>query len=215
LACATRNTSPHSMLLFDDPIQSMDDEHTEAFKKVIIKNLLERDFQVILLTHMDNFADDVEKLYRGKYQPSLFKLQAYCQSGPDVVSKGPQIQGLLSEVRKNMDSLNEGFRKQAVQALRQFVERFVKDFFTAETGTSVSKRFEDKNWADLKPLLRQCKKFDSNDESLLEDTHKFTSQFLHTDGTIPAKIASSAQIRPHFTEMDNLLTNYKGIFGIK
>jgi hypothetical protein len=54
-----------------------------------------------------------------------------------------------------------------------------------------------------------------NHESLLEDTHKFTSQFLHTDGTIPAKIASSAQIRPHYTEMDNLLTKYKVIFGIK
>jgi hypothetical protein len=132
LACATRNTSPHSMLLFDDPIQSMDDEHTEAFKKVIIRNLLERGFQVILLTHMDNFADEVEKLYRGKHQPSLFKLQAYTQSGPVVVSTGPQIRGLLSEVRKNMDSLNEGFRKQAIQDLRQFVERFVKDFFIAE-----------------------------------------------------------------------------------
>jgi DNA repair exonuclease SbcCD ATPase subunit len=215
LACATRNTSPHSMLLFDDPIQSMDDEHTEAFKKVIIKNLLERGFQVILLTHMDNFADDVEKLYRGKHQPSLFKLQAYSQSGPVVVSTGPQIQGLLSEVRRNKDALNEGFRKQAVQALRQFVEQFVKDFFIAETGNSVSKRFEDKNWSDLKPLLRQCKKFDSNDESLLEDTHKFTSPFLHTDGTIPAKIASSAQIGPHYTEMDNLLTKYKAVFGIK
>ncbi len=215
LACATRSASPHSLLLFDDPIQSMDDEHTEAFKKVVIKNLLERRFQVILLTHMDNFADDVEKLYRGKYQPCLFKLQAYSQSGPDVVSKGPQIQALLSEVRKNMDSLNEGFRKQAVQALRQFVERFVKDFFTAETGTSVSKRFEDKNWADLKPLLRQCKQFDSNDESLLEDTHKFTSQHLHTDETIPAKVPSSAQIRPHYTEMDNLLSKYKNVFGIK
>ena len=120
------------MLLFDDPIQSMDDEHTEAFKKVIIRNLLERGFQVILLTHMDNFADEVEKLYRGKHQPSLFKLQAYTQSGPVVVSTGPQIRGLLSEVRKNMDSLNEGFRKQAIQDLRQFVERFVKDIFIAE-----------------------------------------------------------------------------------
>lgn len=59
LACATRNASPHSMLLFDDPIQSMDGEHTEAFKKVVIKKLLERGFQVVLLTHMDNFADDV------------------------------------------------------------------------------------------------------------------------------------------------------------
>jgi hypothetical protein len=215
LACATRIASPHSMLLFDDPIQSMDDEHAEAFKKVIVKDLLDRGFQVILLTHMDNFADEVEKLYRGKYKPSLFKLQAYSQSGPVVVSSGPEIQGLLAEIRRNKDSLNEGFRKQAVQALRQFVERFVKDLYIAEAGGSLSKRFENKNWSELKPLLRQCKKFDSNDEALLEDTHNFTCQFLHTDGTIPAKIASSAQIQPHFTEMDTLFKKYKDVFKIK
>jgi len=114
-----------------------------------------------------------------------------------------------------MDSLNDGFRKQAIQALRQFVERFVKDLFIAETGSSVSKRFENENWGDLKPLLRQCKHFDPVDEAKLEDTHSFTSQFVHTDGTIPAKIASSAQIRPHYTEMDALLTKYKAVFKIK
>jgi len=64
------------MLLFDDRIQSMDDEHTEAFKKVIIRELLERGFQAILLTHMDNSADDIEKLFRGEQRPGLFKLQA-------------------------------------------------------------------------------------------------------------------------------------------
>jgi hypothetical protein len=114
-----------------------------------------------------------------------------------------------------MDSPNEGFRKQTIPALRQFVERFVKDFYIAETGNSVSKRFEDKNWTDLKPLLRQCTKFDSNDEPLLEDTHKFTSQFVHTDGTIRAKVPSPAQIRPHYTEMNNLISKYKAVFGIK
>jgi DNA repair exonuclease SbcCD ATPase subunit len=215
LACATRPASPHAMLLFDDPIQSMDDEHIEAFKKIVIKNLLDRDFQVVVLTHMDVFADDIEKLYRSDQKPSLFKLQAYAKSGPTVLWSGPQIQGLLQEVRKNMDSTNEGYRKQAIQALRQFVERFVKDLFIAETGTPVSKRFEDKNWGDLKPLLRQCNKFDPADEAKFEDTHSFTSQFLHTDGTIPSKIASSAQIRPHYTEMDNLFTKYKAVFGIK
>jgi len=214
LACATRDSSPHSMLLFDDPIQSMDDEHTEAFKKVVIKKLLERGFQVVLLTHMDNFADEIEKLYRTTYRPSCFKMEPYSQSGPVLVPTGSHIQSLLTEVRKNMDSPNDGYRKQAVQALRQFVERFVKDFFVAETGNSVSKRFEDKNWSDLKPLLRQCTKFDSNDESLLEDTHGFTSQHLHTDGTIPAKVPSSALIRPHYAEMDNFLTKYKDVFGI-
>ena len=50
--------------------------------------------------------------------------------------------------------MSEDFRKQAVHALCQFVERFVKDFFVTETGNSVSKRLEDKNWSDLKPFLR-------------------------------------------------------------
>jgi energy-coupling factor transporter ATP-binding protein EcfA2 len=215
LACATRTASPHTMLLFDDPVQSMDDEHLEAFKKIVIKNLLDSGFQVIMLTHMDTFADDIEKLYRTTHNPNLFKLQSYSQSGPTVQYTGPQIQGLLQEAKKNMDSVNDGFRKQAIQALRQFVERFVKDLFIAETGTSVSKRFENKNWGELKPLLRQCKTFDAADESKLEDTHSFTSQFIHTDGTIPAKIASSAQIRPHYSEMDGLFTKYKSVFGIK
>jgi hypothetical protein len=38
------------------PIQSMDDEHTETFKLVMLKELLDRDFQVILLTHMDTLG---------------------------------------------------------------------------------------------------------------------------------------------------------------
>lgn len=193
----------------------MDDEHTEAFKKVVIKKLLGQGLQVVLLTHMDNFADDVEKLYRTACHPSCFKMESYSQSGPIVVPSGPHIQSLLTDVRKNMDSPNAGYRTQSLLALRQFVERFVKDFYVAETGNSVSKRFEDKNWSDLKPLLWQCTKFDSNDESLLEDSHKFTSQHIHTDGTIPAKVPSPAQIRPHYTEANTLFTKYKGIFDIK
>ena len=137
LACATRSASPHTMLLFDDPVQSMDDEHMEAFKKIVIKNLLDSGFQVIVLTHMDTFADDIEKLYRTTHNPSLFKLQSYSQSGPTVQYACKLIQGLLQEVKKNMDSPNDGFRKQAIQSLLQFVERLSKILFIAETGTSI------------------------------------------------------------------------------
>jgi DNA repair exonuclease SbcCD ATPase subunit len=169
LACATRGASPHRMLLFDDPIQSMDDEHTESFKKTIVKDLLDRGLQVIVLTHMDNFAEDMEKLYRSAVDTVLYRMHSYSRSGPSVIWKGPEIRSLLEEVRRNKDSENEGFRKQAVQALRQFVERFVKDLYTAETGKAVSKRFRDKNWTELKNLLRQVKQFDPKDEARLED----------------------------------------------
>lgn len=214
LACATRSASPHKLIFFDDPVQSMDDEHVEAFKKDLIKTLLDRGFQVILLTHMDNFADDIEKLYRGRANTALYKMEGYAVAGPTVTWKGPEIGRTLQQIRKNKDSVTEGFRKQAVQELRQFVERFVKDLFVAETGKSVSKRFEDKNWNELKDLLRQCKSFDPKDEPRLEDTHSFTSKFLHTDGSLPSKVPSSAQINPHYNDMDDLLSKYKKKLGL-
>ena len=64
-------------------------------------------------------------------------------------------------------------------------------------------------------MLRQVKQFDPKDEARLEDTHGFTSQFLHTDGSIPARIPSSALISPHFSDMEKLFDKYKSALGIK
>ncbi len=101
LACATRTGSPHRMLLFDDPIQSMDDEHTEAFKLEVLRKLLDEGFQVVLLTHIDNFAEGVEKLYRSSAEAALYRMQRYEESGPVIEFKGPELRRLLEEVRKN------------------------------------------------------------------------------------------------------------------
>lgn len=214
LATCTRTGSPFHFVLFDDPIQSMDDEHTEAFKMQVMSRLLTQDCQVILLTHMDKFADAVETLHR-KHGPVIYRFEEYTQSGPIVAWKGPEIQKLLNEVRKNKDATNEGFRKQSVQALRQFVETFVKDFHTADTGNPISKKYEDKSWSELRGLLRHCKAFDSSDEALLQNTHDFTSPYLHTDGTLPSKVPPAGHINPHFDAMKNLLDKYKTILGIK
>jgi hypothetical protein len=80
--------------------------------------------------------------------------------------------------------------------LRKFVERFAKDFYTAETGKSVSKTYEDTSWSELRKLLRQCTKFELADEPVLEDTHTFTSKHLHTGASAPAKVPSSAHLNP-------------------
>lgn len=214
LATCTRKTSPFKCILFDDPIQSMDDEHTEAFRKQVVSKLLAEGFQVILLTHMDNIADSIGSLYRN-HDPAIYRMEEYTQSGPSVVWKGPEIQKILNEIRKNKDAANEGYRKQAVQALRQFVERFAKDLFTAETGQPISKQYEDKSWADLRNLLRQCKSFVPSDEAILEDTHKFTSSYLHTDESLPQKVPPAGHIVPHYDSMKGLLEKYKAVLGIK
>ncbi len=213
LACATRAGSPFKFLLFDDPIQSMDDDHTEAFKKQVIKKLLDQGFQTIILTHMDNFAGEIERLHK-PHNPLAYRIEEYTLSGPVISWKGSEIGGLLKEARRNKDSTNDGFRMQAVLALRHFVERFVKDLFVAETGNPVSRKYESEPWPRLRDLLRQCKRFDSKDEPVLEDTHQFTSPFLHTDGKLPQKVPSSAQLNPHYEAMKDLLDKYSSNLGI-
>ena len=49
----------HRLLLFDDPVQSMDEEHFKTFARDVLGYLLTEGFQVVLLTHNDTFARDV------------------------------------------------------------------------------------------------------------------------------------------------------------
>jgi hypothetical protein len=213
LATATRPESPCRFVLFDDPIQSMDDDHTEAFKKTVIQRLLTSGFQVLLLTHMDTFAGDVERLYRAS-TPALYKMESYTLSGPNVVPHGPAIKRLLAEIKRDKDSVNDAFRKQAALGLRQFVERFVKDLYSSETGQSVSKRFENQSWPELRNLLRQCKKFEPVDEAILEDTHEFASPYLHTDDSRPQTVPSPSHLNPHHAAMGKLYEKYVAVFNL-
>jgi hypothetical protein len=214
LATCTRKGSPFAFVLFDDPIQSMDDEHTEAFKKEVISKLIADGFQVILLTHMDQFANRVETLYRSR-SPAIYRMDQYSQAGPIIEWKGPEVQKLLNDVKKNKDAVTEGYRKQAVQALRQFVEEFVKDLFMRDTGNTISRQYENRSWGELRKLLRQCTSFDPNDEPALEDTHSWTSPFLHTDETLAHMVPPSGHINPHYEAMKALLEKYKPILGLR
>ena len=213
LACATRRGTPFKTLLIDDPVQSMDDEHTEAFKKQVIDKLLNDGHHVIVLTHMRLLAGDIESLYRRR-GAVLYKMRQYSRSGPSIEWKGAEIGRLLEAVRRNKDS-NEQYRKQATLDLRIFIERFAKDLFKAQTRGTVSKRYEDRTWNELKELLKRCNDFDANDEPKLEDTYSFTSRHLHPDDRMPQPVPSGAQITAHYTEMSELLDNYKPVLGMK
>lgn len=49
----------HRMLIIDDPVQSMDEEHFLSFAQNLLPHLIEEGFQVIILTHNDTFARDI------------------------------------------------------------------------------------------------------------------------------------------------------------
>ncbi len=213
LATGTRADSPFKFVLFDDPIQSMDDEHTEAFKKDVIPKLMSDGFQVFLLTHMDQYANRVETLYRSD-ATAIYRMQEYSQAGPIIEWKGPEVQKILNDVKRDKDAIGEGYRKQAVLSLRKFVEEFVKELFIRDTGQTISKKYEDKSWGELKNLLRQCKSFNPKDEPDLEDTHNWTSPFLHTDEKLAHTVPPAGHINPHYEKMKQILEKYKSALGI-
>jgi len=49
----------HSVIVLDDPVQSMDEEHFKTFAESLTGALLDRGTQVIILTHNDLFARDL------------------------------------------------------------------------------------------------------------------------------------------------------------
>ena len=76
---------PFNFLFIDDPIQSWDQEHAEQFIE-IIKKLVKKDKQVILLTHNKNWLERVRtgcRFLNGLY----YEIISYSKSGPNIVQK--------------------------------------------------------------------------------------------------------------------------------
>ena len=49
----------HDLLIFDDPVQSMDEDHFKTFARDVLPPILDEGRQVILLTHNETFARDI------------------------------------------------------------------------------------------------------------------------------------------------------------
>ena len=54
------------MLVLDDPVQSMDEDHFKTFARDLISEVLDDGFQIVLLTHNDAFARDVSHYHYGR-----------------------------------------------------------------------------------------------------------------------------------------------------
>jgi hypothetical protein len=47
----------HKMIIFDDPVQSMDDDHFKTFAESFIELIISKGFQILIFTHNYNFAE--------------------------------------------------------------------------------------------------------------------------------------------------------------
>ncbi|MEG6574296.1 AAA family ATPase [Caldibacillus debilis] len=145
--------SPFKFIVLDDPVQSMDSNHTLRFVTDLISKLLEKDYQVIILSHLKNIIEDL-KLYHGLTMEYHYEFITYHREGPYVLEKGPQ----LIEYLRKANSLKRGSsedRTNALHILRKALERMCKMAYEKNTGQALPKKYQSMTARDLKALVKK------------------------------------------------------------
>ena len=84
---ATTPGSPFGFIVLDDPVQSMDDAHCEAFLNSILPYLMDHcGKQVILLSHAGDIVDRAADLNASR-RVRLYRFDGYDKSGPVVLAR--------------------------------------------------------------------------------------------------------------------------------
>ena len=110
----------HNVLVFDDPVQSMDDDHFRSFADVVLSYLCDEGFQVIVLTHNENFARDVCNSHSDRKSRISMDIRHTPNKGITVDEGNRSVTGLL-----NMSSANweDGKYESAWTCVRKAIER--------------------------------------------------------------------------------------------
>ena len=108
------------LLIFDDPVQSMDEEHFTTFARDLIPQILDNGFQVVLLTHNVAFARDVSHFHFDRTDYVTMSIRHSRQSG-SVVEEGNRR---VSERLKLAEGkLEDGHFDEAWKYIRFAIER--------------------------------------------------------------------------------------------
>ncbi len=125
--------SPFKFILFDDPVQAMDDDHHEAFLLKVVPELIHTcGFQVIVLTHLKETADKLrDNNFSSDFTYYRFdKLQA---SGPEIAEYI-----VLSDDLKKIRTLaqgNDDSRQMAVDRVRVLCENIMREAYLHHMGS--------------------------------------------------------------------------------
>ena len=110
----------HDLLIFDDPVQSMDDDHFKTFARDVLTPILDEGRQVIIFTHNETFARDVSHWHYERSDYVTLKVRMSQRDGC-IVDEGNRR---FSERLRNAEKLaNEGHLKESWIPVRLAVER--------------------------------------------------------------------------------------------
>jgi len=112
----------HRVLIFDDPVQSMDEEHFHTFAAELIPHLLDAGFQVVVLTHNYTFARGLRDAHRGREDFTSLKI-GFSREGGTTIDLGEHR--LKERLAKVDQALQKGRLEDGWIELRKGIERLL------------------------------------------------------------------------------------------
>ena len=131
----------HDLMFFDDPVQSMDEDHFKTFARDVLPPILDEGRQVIVLTHNETFARDISYWHYGRSNYVTLNMRL-SQTGGCVVDEGNRR---FSERLRNAEKLaKEGELRESWLRIRLAIERF----YTVTNIKYGPNGFEPDSWKD-------------------------------------------------------------------
>jgi DNA repair exonuclease SbcCD ATPase subunit len=186
--------SPFSFIVIDDPIQSMDDGHTEAFKIEVVKELLDvRSTQVVILSHSKKLIHGLRKNYIGRDIMNL-RIADLDEDGPDI-RYAESVKDLVNRA-DGLASGDEDERRLALKSLRRGVELLIRRVL--EKNDCDEPTHEASFW-ELKSKFKECDATKLSEASALQDTYDFSTSAPHQEAGYAPEIESN--ISPHLSRL--------------
>ncbi len=201
---ANTPSSPFGFILLDDPVQSMDDPHNEAFITDMVPHLLDdHGKQIIILSHSSALIDRLRNLNQHR-QTRVYHFDEYGVSGPTLVEQAG-LAVLLGDIKASSRS-NERNRKYAVDRIRVLCEQFIRELHLKVMNAPAPAQYNRAMASLLLPLFRNITGTTQQEYVGLKDTIEFADPAHHTQVgyTVPVR----TQIDPHINRLEQLMKKY-------
>ena len=181
--------TPFRFVLMDDPVQSMDDDHCQALVVQVIKSLLERGLQLVLLSHEQGLVDGIWDTYYHT-QPLRLRISEFVQNGP-VIEDAETLERAI-ERAQGLAMGNEDNRRLSVKVVRRCAELLIRAACKATGSTSPPCSA---TAAQMLPFFQSCPGTEPEHHQGLRATISFSDPAVHTQPGWAVPVPQ--QIRPH------------------
>ncbi|MFW6116772.1 MAG: AAA family ATPase [bacterium] len=197
----TATLSPFQFLVFDDPVQAMDDDHKDSFIIKIVPHLIEQEqVQVVVLTHLKMIADRLRQEHY-HLNPCYYCFDSLTADGVQLSEFYP-VEDEIRHIKTLMASANEASRKLAVDRIRVLCEHVMREAYLHECGVPLPEEYAVATPSELLKPFAGLSSVSPKKKQGVRGTVKWSDPAHHTDKTW--QVPSASNIQPHLSRLENI-----------